>query len=182
MLPLGREPLVLVAPSTAQDPGHRLLRTAVAGLADSPLRVLAVAGRRPLPRPVRCGPRTSIVNWLSYAEAMPRASLVVTHAGYGTLARALTCGAPVLAVPHSGDMGENAARVDWAGVGVRLPWRLLAPTTLRLAAERTLSDDRYATRARELAAWAAANDGPGRAAELVEQLVEGDLNRRQRVG
>jgi UDP:flavonoid glycosyltransferase YjiC (YdhE family) len=174
-LPLGREPLVLVAPSTAQDSSHRLLRTAVAGLADSQVRVLAVAGRRPLPRPVRCGPRTSIVNWLSYSETMPRASLVITHAGYGTLARALTCGAPVLAVPHSGDMAENAARVDWAGAGVRLPWRLLGPTTLRFAADRALSDERYATRARELAAWAATNDGPARAADLVEQLVAGDL-------
>ena len=64
---------------------------------------------------------------------MPRASLVISHAGHGTVARALASGCPVLAVPHSGDMGENAARIDWAGVGVRLPWRLLSPATLRLA-------------------------------------------------
>jgi UDP:flavonoid glycosyltransferase YjiC (YdhE family) len=169
-LPEGTEPLVLVAASTSQDPEHRLLRAALAGLADHPVRVLAVAGRRPLRRPVRCGHRDAIVNWLTYSRAMPLAALVITHAGHGTIARALVCGTPVLAVPHSGDMGENAARVDWAGVGVRLPWRLLNPTTLRLAVQRALSSDTYADRASELARWAASHDGVGRAAELVEQL------------
>ncbi len=49
--PPGPEPLVLIAPSTAQDPEHRLLRAAVEGLADEPVRVLAALNRRPLPAP-----------------------------------------------------------------------------------------------------------------------------------
>jgi UDP:flavonoid glycosyltransferase YjiC (YdhE family) len=96
---------------------------------------------------------------------------VICHAGHGTMIRALSCGAPVLAVPHAGDMAENAARIDWAGVGVRLPWRLLGPRTLRLAVRHALADRSLAARARELAAWAAANDGAVRAAELVERLA-----------
>jgi UDP:flavonoid glycosyltransferase YjiC (YdhE family) len=172
-LPAGTEPLVLVAPSTAQDPGHRLLRAALTGLAERPVRLLGAAGGRPLSRPARCGHRDAIVNWLTYSRAMPDAALVITHAGHGTLARALACGTPVLAVPHSGDMGENAARADWAGVGVRLPWRLLSPATLWLAVRRALSDGRYAARAAELARWAGSHDGAARAAELVEQLASG---------
>ncbi|MGH2763315.1 MAG: glycosyltransferase, partial [Thermoleophilaceae bacterium] len=39
--PPGEGPLVLVAPSTSQDPSHRLLRAALAGLAGEPVRVLA---------------------------------------------------------------------------------------------------------------------------------------------
>ena len=35
--------------------------------------------------------------------------------------------AVVVAVPVGADMGENAARLDWAGLGVRLPGRLVAP-------------------------------------------------------
>jgi UDP:flavonoid glycosyltransferase YjiC (YdhE family) len=133
--------------------------------------VLATANRRPLARPVRVGSNASLVNWLSYSRTMPHAALIVCHVGHGTLARALACGRPVLAVPHSGDMGENAARVDWAGVGVRLPWRFMTPTTVRAAVARVLGDDAYAQRAGELASWAAANDGATRAAELVEQLA-----------
>ncbi len=173
--PPGDQALVLVAPSTAQDAEHRLLRAALAGLAHEPVRILAATNRKPIARPVPVPERARLVDWVSYGAAMPRCALVITHVGHGTLARALTCGCPVVAVPHSGDMGENAARVDWAGVGVRLPWRLLHPVTLRLAVRRALADPALAARARELERWAAANDGATRAAELVEALA---LSRR----
>jgi MGT family glycosyltransferase len=169
--PPGVEPLVLVAPSTAQDPGHRLLRAALAGLAGEPVRVLAATNRRPLERPVSVPANARLVEWVSYSQAMPGSALVITHAGHGTVVRALSSGCPVLAVPHSGDMGENAARVDWAGVGVRLPWRLLGPVTLQLAVRRALASPALAGRARELAGWGAANDGASRASVLVEELV-----------
>jgi MGT family glycosyltransferase len=171
-VPAGDAPLVLVAPSTSHDPEQRLLRATIEGLSRTGLRVLASLDRRPLPRPVRASPNTTLVNWLSYGQAMPHADVVVCHAGHGTVARALANGVPVVAVPHSGDMAENAARVDWAGVGLRLPWRLLTPLTARLAVGRALSDPGgYRSHAAALAAWAASHDGPTRAAELVEQLA-----------
>jgi len=176
---LGR-PLVVVAPSTSHDPEQRLLRTALEGLRDTGVRVLAATDRRATARPIRAGFNARLVGWVSYAEVMREADLVICHAGHGTVARSLACGVPVLAVPHSGDMAETAARLDWAGVGVRLPWRLLAPVTLRLAVARALGDadldgerrpsTDFHTRAGALAAWAAANDGPTRAAELIEEL------------
>ncbi len=170
-LPPGQAPLVLVAPSTAQDPGHDLLRCALRGLGSEPVRVLAATNRRPLREPVPVPDNTLLLDWLSYSRTMPRCALVITHAGHGTLARALASGCAVLTVPHSGDMGENAARADWAGVGVRLPWRLLSPAALRLAVRRALSDPALAARARAIAGWSAVNDGAERAAELVEQLA-----------
>jgi UDP:flavonoid glycosyltransferase YjiC (YdhE family) len=171
--PAGDAPLVLVAPSTAQDPSHRLLRAALAGLGDLPIRVLATWNRRPLPavEPVVVPGNTRLVEWVSYAKTMPSCALVICHAGHGTMARALACGRPVLAVPHCGDMAENAARADWAGVGVRLPWRFLRPGTLRLAVRRALSDGMPSVRARRLAAWGATHDGASRAADLVESLA-----------
>lgn len=169
--PPGDGPLVLVAPSTAQDPEHLLLRAALRGLAGERLRLLAAWNRRPLPAPVRVAANSRLVEWISYSRTMPRCALVICHAGHGTMVRALASGAPVLAVPHSGDMAENAARADWAGVGVRLPWGLLRPRTLRLAVRYGLSQPELGARARELAAWAAAHDGAERAADLVEQLA-----------
>jgi UDP:flavonoid glycosyltransferase YjiC (YdhE family) len=169
--PPGDGPLVLVAPSTAQDPDHRLLRAALEGLAGEPIRVLATWNRRPLPGPARVDANTRLVEWISYSQTMPRCALVICNAGHGTMVRALASSVPVLAVPHAGDMAENAARVDWAGAGVRLPWRLLGPRTLRLAVRHALADASLASRARELAAWAAAHDGAERAAELVERLA-----------
>jgi UDP:flavonoid glycosyltransferase YjiC (YdhE family) len=170
--PDGDAPLVLIAPSTSHDPEQRLVHTALEGLRKLDVRVLAATDRRPASSPIRAGRSARLVSWMSYSDAMSDAALVVCHAGHGTTVRALERGVPVLAVPQTGDMAENAARVDWAGVGVRLPWRLLSPTTMRLATRRALFEEgeRLAGNASLLKAWAARHDGTARAAELVERL------------
>jgi UDP:flavonoid glycosyltransferase YjiC (YdhE family) len=70
--PPGAEPLVLVAPSTSQDPGQTLLRAALAGLAGMPVRVLASANRL-VPADVAVPPNARLVEWVSYARTMPAA-------------------------------------------------------------------------------------------------------------
>jgi UDP:flavonoid glycosyltransferase YjiC (YdhE family) len=170
-LPPGDAPLVLVAPSTSQDPEQRLLRAALEGLANEPVRVLATTNRRPPREPVPVPPHTRLVDWVSYARTMPRCDAVVCHAGHGTLARALACGVPVVACPHAGDMAENAARVRWAGVGVSLPRRFHTARGVRLAVRRLLADSRYAERARVLRDWSDRHDGAAAAADTVEELV-----------
>ena len=82
-----------------------------------PVRVIATYnGREPSP-PVAVPANAVLVPWLSYARSMPACDVVVTHGGHGTLVRALSCGCPVVVCPAGGDMAENAARADWAGVG-----------------------------------------------------------------
>jgi len=173
-LPPGDDPLVLVAPSTSQDPGQRLLRATLAGLADEPVRVIATFNRRPPPEPVEVPPNARLVDWLSYERTMPRCDVVVLHAGHGTLARALACGCSVVACPAGGDMAENAARADWAGVGVRLPSRLVSAATVRLAVRRALAEPKIRQRAAELAAWARRHDGARAGADLVERFARSD--------
>jgi UDP:flavonoid glycosyltransferase YjiC (YdhE family) len=170
-LPVGDQPLVLVAPSTAQDPELRLVRTALEALAEEPVRVVATTNRLdPAPAPAAPG-NAVVLDWLSYSQVMPQASLVICHGGHGTVARALAAGVPVLCCPHVGDMAENAARVAWAGAGLMLPWRLLATGPLRVASRRILGDESFRHRASELAAWSRANDGGEHGARLVEQLA-----------
>lgn len=168
-LPRGAGPLVLIAPSTSQDPGQTLLRAALEGLADLPVRVLASANRQLPPVPVP--PNARLVEWVSYARAMPACDLVVCHGGHGTVARALASGCAVVIVPAAGDMNENAARVDWAGVGVRLPGRLVGARGVALAVGRALARPGLRTGARRLQAWSARHDGARRAADLVEAFA-----------
>ena len=171
-LPEGDGPLVLVAPSTAQDPECRLVRAALEGLADEPVRVLATTNRHVPEDPLPPAPANAVVvEWLSYTQAMAAADLVICHGGHGTMVRALGAGVPVLCCPAVGDMAENGARAAWAGAGVMLPWRLVGPGSLRLAVRKALGDGSLAARAREIAAWSDGNDGPERGAELVEQLA-----------
>jgi len=171
--PPGDEPLVLVAPSTVHDPSGRLLRATLEALADEPVRVLAVWNRRPAPAGIdlEVPPNARVVEWLSYSRTMPLCDIVISHVGHGTVVRALVSGCTVIACPEAGDMAENAARIDWAGVGVRIPRRFVGPRALRLAVRRALRDDAMRARVREVAAWSAAHDGAARAASLVEGLV-----------
>ena len=172
-LPPGDDPLVLIAPSTAQDGEQSMLRAAVEGLAGEPVRVLATYNRRPPPWQIDLPANARLVEWVSYARTMPRCAAVVCHAGHGTVVRALASGAPVVACPATGDMPENAARVAWAGAGVSLPRRLVTQRGIRLAVRRVLGDASFAARARELRDWAAQNDGAANAADAVEALADG---------
>jgi UDP:flavonoid glycosyltransferase YjiC (YdhE family) len=160
----GSDPVVLVAPSTSQDPAGSLVRACLEGLADEPVRVIAI-GADDVVAPANA----VVVSWMSYARTMPRCDLVVTHGGHGTLARALVSGCPVVVVPAGGDMAENAARVDWAGVGVRLAPRFCTPWGVRLAVRRALGRPALRSRAAALAAWSFAHPGPATAAAQLER-------------
>jgi MGT family glycosyltransferase len=170
-LPSGNAPLILVAPSTAHDSNNHLVRTALKALADEPVRVVATTNRVVPQRPIDVPANATLVDWLSYSQLMPVASLVISHGGHGTVARALGAGTPVLICPFTGDMSETAMRVDWAKVGLSLPWRLCEPRPLRWAAHRLLGDASFTEHAERLAAWSRENDGGERGAELIEQLA-----------
>lgn len=170
-LPPGDAPLVLVAPSTSQDPQCRLVREALEGLADEPVRVVATTNGHWPAQEIPVPGNAVLVEWLSYSQVIPRAALVICHGGHGTAARALAAGVPVLACPVGGDMAETAARVAWSGTGLFLPWRLTGPASLRWAARRVLGDGRFARQAAEIAAWGRRNDGAERGAELVEAFA-----------
>ena len=178
-LPPGDDPLVLVAPSTSQDPDHLLIRAALEGLAREPVRVLATTNRREPASPIPVPANARLVDWVSYARTMPRCAAVICHAGHGTLARSLASGVPVMACATAGDQAENAARVRWSGVGVSVPRRLQTARGLRLATRRLLADPSYAIRARELRDWAEENDGAATAADELEAFTatEGKLRR-----
>jgi UDP:flavonoid glycosyltransferase YjiC (YdhE family) len=163
----GDDPVVLVAPSTAQDRDRTLLRAALEGLAGAPVRVVAAWGEA-LPGDLRVPANAVVVPWMSYAKSMPGCDVVLTHGGHGTLVRALTCGCPVVVCPAGGDMAENAARVDWARLGVRLPRRYGTPRGVRLAVERALTRRRVRENVTAVARWSAANDGAATAARTLE--------------
>ena len=69
-------------------------------------------------------------------------------------------------------MNENAARVDWAGAGVRVPRRFISPRPLRLAVEQALATPSHARPC--AASWHGGrtlHDPGATAAALVESLA-----------
>jgi UDP:flavonoid glycosyltransferase YjiC (YdhE family) len=167
--PPGSGPVVLVAPSTSQDPSHRLVRAALEGLADEPVRMIVVWNQQPAETPANA----VVVPWASYSRTMPACDLVVTHGGNGTLMLALAAGCRVLICPAGGDMAENAARVDWAGVGVRLPLRFCTARGVRLAVRRGLALPREPVEG--VARWIATHDARERACVEIERWATREI-------
>jgi UDP:flavonoid glycosyltransferase YjiC (YdhE family) len=176
-LPEGKGPLVVIAPSTSQDPECELLRVALAGLAEEPVRVLATTNRHRPERPIEVPRNAKLVDWMLYSQVMPAADVVVCHGGHGTVVRSLAAGAPLLVCPFVGDMAENAARVAWSGAGLSVPRRLLSRRAVKLALRRLLGEESFAARAGEIAAWSETHDGGAAAADLVEQAARNATSR-----
>ncbi len=170
-LPPGDDPLVLIAPSTSQDPEQRMLRAALAGLAELPVRVLASHNGRPPRNSLSVPANARLVDWVCYSRTMPHCDVVVCHGGHGTLARALSCGCALVVCPAAGDQFENAARVDWAGLGVRVPRRFVTPRSLRLALTRLLVDEAIPRRVRAAQEWVQAHDPTAQACALIERAA-----------
>jgi UDP:flavonoid glycosyltransferase YjiC (YdhE family) len=171
-LPAGKEPLVLVASSTAHDPDCLLIRQTLAALADEPVRVVATSNGH-FPRdPIEVPANATLVGWLSYTQLMAAADLVVCHGGHGTVCRALGAGRPLLVSPSVGDMAENGIRVQWAGCGLSLPRSLRRPASLRVLARELLGDRSYTERAQALAARNQRRTGAVQAAAEVGALLE----------
>jgi UDP:flavonoid glycosyltransferase YjiC (YdhE family) len=170
-LPPGDDPLILVAPSTSQDPDNHLVRSALTAMADEPVRVVATTNHVWPKRPIEVPANAVLVDWLSYSQVMPQAALIICHGGHGTVARALHEGVPVLTCPAAGDMNETAVRITWAGVGLSVKWSLTGPNSLRWAVAEVLADPGFRTRAEEIAAWSRENDGAAKGVELIETLT-----------
>lgn len=165
-LPEGDEPLVLIAASTAHDHGA-LLRASLDAVERLGVRAIVTAGASEMPRALP--PRVVSAPFAPHDPILARASATICNGGHGILARSLSSGVPVVVVPNHGDQKENGYRAARAGAGIRVAEP--RPRRLARALRRVLSDSSYRAAAARLREEAAAIDGPGRAAQLVEEMA-----------
>lgn len=170
---VAERPLVVVTQGTHDIDPDELLRPALAGLADLPVDVLATTGRRgrtELGMPVP--PNARIVDLADFAELLPRTSVLVGNGGWGGTLAALGAGVPIVVAPSTAaDKPQVAKRVARAGAGIDLRTRKPTARAVADAVRTVLAESGYRDRAAELGAELAAMGGPGRAADLVEQLA-----------
>ncbi|GAA1834431.1 glycosyltransferase [Agromyces salentinus] len=116
-LPPGDAPLVVVGLSSSYMRQADLLTRISRALASLPVRAVITTGPAVDPAAIPGARNVAVVRSAAHGELIPRAALVVTHAGHGTLIKALAAGVPVLAIPLGRDQPENAARVARHGAG-----------------------------------------------------------------
>lgn len=154
---LGRDrPLVYATLGTVYNKMRRLRATILEALGGLPADVLMTVGRDvdpaavgPVPGNVRLEP------FVAQSLVIPRASLLVSHAGLGTLLGAIYAGVPMVLVGIDGDQPVNADRA--ASLQVARAVALGAdPAEWLAAAEAVLRDEQTRSRALALRAECAA--------------------------
>jgi MGT family glycosyltransferase len=118
--PPGEDPLVLVGMSSTYQDHASMLRRVASGLGKLALRGLITTGPTVDPGDIDAPPNVTVVRSAPHAQVLQRASAVVTHAGHGTVMKALAHGVPVVAMPIGRDQPDVAARVVASGAGLRL--------------------------------------------------------------
>ena len=168
--PAGDEPLVLVGMSSTYMDHADVLQRAATALGELPVRGLITTGPAVDPEEIDAPANVTVVQRAPHSEVMRHASAVVTHAGHGTVIKALAAGVPVLAMPLGRDQLDNAARVQHHGAGLRLKPKA-KPAAIAAALRRVLDEPSYAAGAERLAATIAAETASDRAVEELEQLA-----------
>ena len=171
----GSRRVVLLTQGTVATGPDQLLAPAIRALAEEPVLVIATTG----------GPTTALLEALGgalpanvrverfvpYAELMPHIDLLITNGGYGTVQQALAYGVPIVVAGATEDKPENAARIAWSGVGVRIKAQSPEPARLLAAVRQALEQPRYRLRAQAIAAEMAGYDAARTAADLLEQVA-----------
>jgi MGT family glycosyltransferase len=160
-------PFVLVTTSSEFQNDSRLVRTALAALADEPYHVVATLPAAGL-RDMRPPPNATVLPFAPHGPILDRAACAITHGGMGVTQKALARGVPVCVVPFGRDQFEVARRVEVASAGSRLPpWRL-SPSRLRTKVREAIARRAGAER---VADAFAATGGPPAAADAFEQRL-----------
>jgi MGT family glycosyltransferase len=170
VFPAGDDPAVLVGLSTTfanQRPMLEAIIDALAGLAVRGLVTTAgMVDAAELPGPAN----VTVAEYVEHSSVLERTDAMVTHAGLGSIANAMSFGVPVVCMPVDRDQPLNAQRVADLDAGVTV-MPTASPGEIARALESVLSDTGFRDAARALRAASRAEGGAdAAAAELVRML------------
>jgi zeaxanthin glucosyltransferase len=170
---LDGRPLIYASLGTLQNGSEAIFKTiaeACAGL-DAQL-LISLGGGLDAARLGKLAGNPIVVSFAPQLEILKRAALVITHAGLNTVLESLCEGVPMVAVPLGNDQPGVAARVKARGACVVVSPRKLRPARLRKAVRLVLQDVKYRAAAQALQRNMKGVDGPGLAADLIEQVLQ----------
>lgn len=122
--------------------------------------------------PAEATDRHLIVSRTPHAQVFPRCAAVAHHCGAGTTHTTLAAGVPSVCVPHVSDQTGWAEELRRLGVAPpAAPRRTLTAEKLARRIREALADPGMRTRAAAIAERMKNDDGPARAAVLIEEAA-----------
>jgi UDP:flavonoid glycosyltransferase YjiC (YdhE family) len=158
--------------STFMDHADALQRAATA-LAGLPVRGLVTTGPAIPVETIDAPANVTVVERAPHSEVLRHAKVIVTHAGHGTVLKALAAGVPVVAMPLGRDQLDNAARVVHHGAGLRLK-PTAKPDAIATAVRRVIEEPSFSAAAERMAAAIAVDTAEDLAAAELEALASLD--------
>lgn len=163
---------VLVSFSTTHQGQREVVARCIRALADLPVNGVVTLGPALGGATLPSAPNVQVVEQADHDVLVPRCAAMLCHGGHGTVMRPLMFGVPVICIPTGRDQPENAARIAWAGAGLRLP-RSAGVGAIRRAVQRVLAEPSFRGSARRLGeAIRREADGGLAAAERLEALAQ----------
>jgi UDP:flavonoid glycosyltransferase YjiC (YdhE family) len=165
------DPWVLVTISSQLQDDLPLAQAALDALGGRPVRGLLTMGADHRPDEISSVPENvRVEHTVSHSQVLERAELLVSHAGHGSVMKALTHGTPMVLVPWGRDQPGVAARASALGVAAIVERDVASGETIAAAIDSMLADPQMARRAAEHGDRLARDDPPGLAASLIEGL------------
>jgi len=115
-----KHPLVVVALSTTFQNQKQVIQNCIQALGKLNVRGLVTLGPAMENEKFSVPDNVKIIAGASHAQIFPHIDCLITHAGHGTVMRALSNGVPMLCMPMGRDQGDNAAKVVFHGVGIKI--------------------------------------------------------------
>ncbi len=166
------DPWVLVSISSQIQDDVPLAQAALAALADRPVRVVLTVGPDHDPGELAAVPANARVErTISHAAVLGRGALLLSHAGHGSVMKALWYGRPMVLVPWGRDQPGVAARAAALGVAEVVSRDDASGQTLGAATDRALGSESMRGSAARHAARLQATDPQAVAGALLETLL-----------
>jgi MGT family glycosyltransferase len=163
-------PLVLVGFSTTFQNQTDALRRVIDAVGSLDVRAVVTTGPSIDPSSLTAPSNVHVCRSAPHGALMQEAAAVVTHAGHGTVIRALAAGVPLVCMPMGRDQNENAARVVYHGVGLRLS-PAAASSKIRDAIRTAIETPGYRERARALGEQIVRDARESPAVRVLEELT-----------
>jgi UDP:flavonoid glycosyltransferase YjiC (YdhE family) len=166
------DPWVLVSISSQIQDDVPLAQAALGALADKPVRVVVTLGADHKLEEISDIPANAHVEQtVPHSAVLQRGQLLVSHAGHGSVMKALWHGRPVVLMPWGRDQPGVAARARALGVAEVVQRGDNAQTALAEAISRTLGNTDMQKAAAAHSEWLRKTNPPQVAARLLESLV-----------
>jgi MGT family glycosyltransferase len=114
---------------------------------------------------------TRLLNYVPFAQVLPRCRLMIHHGGMGSTHYAMVHGVPQIVVPHAADQRIQARRVAQAKIGLHLTAHDVRQGMLWEGAKALLEAEWVQTNAKKMAQDMANLGGAQQAATLIENTV-----------